>query len=174
MNGTSERWSRTAMAFHWIGAFLIIALSLLGFIMTDLPDDSGSRLLMSRAHTVGGVLLMLLTVKRLVSRRRGPKVEALPLPALHRKGIAVTHGAMYLTTFALGLSGFLTGARSLWPDYVFGDLARAPVLNHLVSREAHEVLVVVLMVLIVLHVGGVMLQEIQKRRVLRRMVSFMR
>lgn len=174
MNGTRDRWSRTAMAFHWIGAFLIFALGAMGFVMTDLPSDSSSRLFMARVHTAGGVLLMLLTLMRLLNRRRGPPVAALPLPELHRKGIAVTHALMYGTTFALGLSGFLTGATSLWPDYLFGDLTRTPVLSHLMTREAHELLVLTLMVLVAVHVAGVLLQEFQKRRVLRRMIPFMK
>ena len=85
----------------------------------------------------------------------------------------MTHALLYAVTFAIGASGFVTGARSEWPDYLRGQLAEAPALETLASREAHEVLVFALLGLVLLHVGGVMLQQVRKGGVLRRMVPFL-
>ncbi|MBX3129347.1 MAG: hypothetical protein KF718_21695 [Polyangiaceae bacterium] len=74
----------------------------------------------------------------------------------------------------IGATGFVTGARSAWPDYLRGQLAEAPALEALASREAHEVLVFALLGLVLLHVGGVMLQQVRKGGVLRRMVPFLK
>ena len=168
-----ERWSNTSVALHWLAAALIFGLAAAGFVMTDLPADSSGRLLFSRIHTLGGATLMLLTVARLVVRRRGPAVTPLPVSELHRRGVGVIHALLYAVTFAIGASGFVTGARSAWPDYLRGKLVEAPALEQLASREAHEVLVFGLLGLVLLHVGGVMLQQVRKGGVLRRMVPFL-
>ena len=168
-----ERWSNTSVALHWLAAALIVGLATAGFVMTDLPADSSGRLLISRMHTLGGATLMLLTVARLVVRRRGPAVTPLPVSELHRRGVGVIHALLYAVTFAIGASGFVTGARSAWPDYLRGQLAEAPALEALVSRQAHEALVFVLFGLVLLHVGGVMLQQVRTGGVLGRMVPFL-
>jgi cytochrome b561 len=169
-----ERWSNTTVALHWLGAALIMGLAAAGFVMTDLPPDSTGRLLISRMHTLGGATLMLLTVARLLVRRRGPAVEPLPVSDLHRRGVGAIHGLLYGVTFAIGASGFVTGARTSWPDYLRGQLARAPALEAVASREVHEVLVFALLGLVALHVGGVMLQQLRKGGVVRRMVPFLK
>ena len=166
-----DRWSRSSAALHWLGAALILGLAAAGFVMTDLPPGSGARLLLSRAHTLGGAALMLLTVARLVARRGAAPAE-LPLSALHRRGVAAIHAALYGVTFLLGASGFVTGARSAWPDYLRGRLGEAPDLEAFASREAHEALVSVLLALVALHVAGVMLQQLRSGGVLARMAPF--
>lgn len=167
---TRDRWSGANVALHWLGALLVVGLATAGFVMTDLPSSSDARLVLSRAHTIGGAALMLLTVVRLVVRARGPAVEPLPLSELHRRGVGAIHATMYLVTFAIGASGFATGAQSAWPDYLGGAIAEAPALESLASREVHEVLAFALLGLVGLHVGGVMLQQVQKGRTLRRML----
>lgn len=168
-----ERWSNASVALHWLAAALIVGLATAGFVMAELSADSDGRLLLSQMHTLGGATLMLLTVARLVVRRRGPAVRPLPLSALHRRGVGVIHALLYAVTFAIGASGFVTGARSAWPDYLRGQLAEAPALEALPSREVHEALVFVLLSLVLLHVGGVMLQQVGKGGVLGRMVPFL-
>jgi cytochrome b561 len=169
-----ERWSGASAALHWVGAFFIVGLATVGFVMTDLPADSPRRLLLSRMHTLGGAALMLLTVTRLVVRRRGPAVQPLPLSDLHRRGVGAIHALIYAVTFGIGASGFATGAQSAWPDYLKGVVAAAPKLGALASRELHEALVFALGGLVLLHVGGVMLQQVRKGGVLRRMAPFLK
>lgn len=169
----NDRWSTPGVAIHWLAAVLIAGLATAGFVMTDLLADSSGRLLISRMHTLGGATLMLLTVVRLVVRRRGPAVSPLPVSELHRRGIGATHALIYAVTFAIGASGFVTGAWSMWPDYLRGSLAEAPELKALASRQAHEVLVFALIGLILLHVGGVLLQQIRTGGVLQRMMPFL-
>ena len=156
-----------------IAVALVVGLATAGFVMTDLPADSSERLLTSRMHTLGGATLMLLTVARLVVRRRGPAVTPLPVSVLHRRGIGAIHALLYAVTFAIGASGVVTGALSTWPNYLWGQLAEAPALEALASREAHELLVFALLALVALHVGGVMLQQIRSGGVLKRMVPFL-
>lgn len=173
MTALRERWSNTSVAIHWLAATFIVGLATAGFVMTDLPADSSGRLLISRMHTLGGLTLMMLTVVRLVVRRRGPAVTPLPISELHRRGVGVVHTLLYAVTFAIGASGFVTGAQSAWPEYLRGQLAKAPALEALASRQAHEVLVFALLGLVLAHVGGVMLQQVRMGGVLKRMVPFL-
>jgi len=166
----SDRWSTKSVALHWGSAALIMGMVAAGFVMSDLAPDSSLRLLLSRSHTLFGFTLMALTALRLITRRRGPSPEPLPLPPLHRRGVDLVHGLIYVVVFALGASGAITAARSAWPEYIRGALARAPELEHLASREAHEALVFALVALIALHVGGVIVQELRGGGALRRML----
>lgn len=169
-----ERWSTASVALHWVGALLVMGLALAGFVMTSMPAESSGRLLISRMHTLGGATLMLLTVARLVVRWRGAAVTPLPVSRLHRRGVGAIHALLYAVTFAIGASGVATGAQSTWPAYLRGEHTEAPALGALASREAHELLVFALLGLVLLHVGGVLLQEGRKGGVLRRMVPFLR
>jgi cytochrome b561 len=169
-----ERWSNASITLHWLAAALIVGLATAGFVMADLPSGSSGRLLLSRAHTISGATLMLLTIARLAVRRRGPPIAPLPLSDLHRRGVGAIHALLYAVTFAIGLSGFVTGATSAWPDYLRGALAGAPALESLASRKAHEVLVFALLALVALHVGGVVLQQVRRGQIARRMVPFLK
>lgn len=167
-----DRWPKSVAALHWLSAALLVGLAGAGFVMTDLPNDSSTRLLLSRLHTVGGLTLMLLTVARIVVRARAQAPGALPLTKLHRRGIGVVHVLLYVTIIGIGASGFLTGLRSEWPSYLGGVVTRAPALEALATREIHESLVFTLIGLVLLHVGGVAVQQVRHRNVLRRMVPF--
>lgn len=172
-DGNAREWSGASVALHWLSAVLIAGLVTAGFVLSDLPADSDTRLLMSRMHTLGGLTLMLLTVARLAFRLRGPAPAPLPLSDLHRRGVGLVHALLYGVLFAIGASGMVTGATSAWPEYLRGELSQAPALEALASREAHEVLVFALLGLILLHVGGVMVQQLRQGRVLRRMAPFL-
>lgn len=166
---SSTHWPRPVVLFHWGSALLIATIATAGFVMTDLAADSSTRLWLSRLHSILGMALMLATVARVATRMRSQKPEPLPLPPLHRRGIALVHGLLYINLFALGATGALTGALSAWPDYLQGRLAEAPQLEELASREVHEALVFMLGTLLMLHVGGVLVQELRGGGALRRM-----
>lgn len=165
-----DRWSTPMAALHWLSAMLIVGLALAGFVMTDMAADAPGRLLLSRLHSLGGIALMALTVARLSIRLRGGTPAPLPLTAPHRRFVGVVHGLLYAALFGLGASGALTGARSAWPQYLRGEIDRAPALEAMASREVHEALVFALLSLVALHVAGVALQQIRRGGVIARMI----
>ncbi|MBL9110960.1 MAG: cytochrome b/b6 domain-containing protein [Myxococcales bacterium] len=173
-NGEEARWPRASMIVHAAGAALVIGLAGAGFVMSDAPAGSGARLLLSRLHTLLGAGLMILTVARLVLRARGPKPPPLELLPVHRMGMGFVHVLLYVVTFAIGASGFATGATSAWPDYLGGRLPEAPDLHALVPRQAHEALVFALLGLVFAHVAGVMIHQVRKGGVLGRMIPFLK
>jgi len=169
----SERWSTKSVVLHWVSAGIVVGMATAGFVMSDLPADSSLRLLLSRSHTIFGVTLMALTVARLVVRWQGKSPEPLPLGAFHQRFVSLVHGLIYVLVLGLGASGVVTALRSSWPGYVRGELAAAPDLEHVASREVHETLVFGLLSLVALHVVGVLVQEFRRGGALRRMIPFM-
>lgn len=168
-----ERWSRPSRVLHWAAAIMVVVMLIAGFVMTGLPADSSSRLTLSQLHTRLGLFLMAVMVARLVVRLRS-KPAPLPLPPLHRRGVAIIHGLLYAVVFGLGASAIMTIVRSDWPDYLHGEVATTPTLDHLTSRTMHGALGVVLIALVVLHVGGVIVQQVRSGDALRRMSGFFR
>lgn len=170
----SDRWSKPTIALHWLAALLILGMAGAGFVMTSLPVDSPLRHDMARLHTLTGAAVMLLTLARLFFRWRTPAPAPLPLGPLHQKFVRAVHALLYLVVLLLGFSGLSTAVRSAWPDYVLGPVPKAPDLSHLTSRHHHGYLAVAMLVLVGLHLGGALLQQLKGGDALRRMIPFMK
>lgn len=169
-----ERWSKATVILHWLAATLLVVNVLIGVSASGLAADASHRLVLSRLHAIGGAALMLLMVGRLVARRSSPTIAPLPVSPAHRKGIAAVHGALYAVTFAVGASGLLTAAKGAWLEYLRGSVRRAPELASSSWRGFHQALVFVLVGLVTAHVIGVIVEQLRRGRVLRRMAPFSR
>lgn len=168
------RWPKAIMAIHWATAVLLIVMVVVGGTMGDLDPESPARRWFSRLHTVGGITLVLLTALRLWVRRKGPRPASLGLAPLHQLGVGVIHGLLYVVVFGLGLSGLATARSSgHWHEYLFGSAAGAPDTSGL-AHGVHETLVGALIVLVALHVGGAIVDQIRRGGTLRRMIPFLR
>lgn len=169
----AERWSKASQNLHHLSVLMIAGLVAVGVTMTDLDPADPLRRYAGLAHSLGGVSLALITLWRLVLRARRPAPEALPLPALHRRGMEAVHGLIYAATLVVALSGKGMALTSEWPAYLRGALPAAPDLGALFLRQVHEHAVHVLIALIVIHVLGVAINELRHGRTLRRMFGWM-
>lgn len=171
-----DRWPKLVAAAHWASALLVFGLLAAGLLMTTLDPLDPMRRNLGRVHTISGNLLGLLTLVRLWARRRGPRPEPLPVPELHRKGIAVVHALLYAVILAMVATGLGTvlRTRSEWHGYLLGELPKPPSFETLASRSVHEALSLVLAALVGAHVVGVFVQEVRKGGTLRRMLPFWR
>ena len=108
----SERYSRTAIALHWLVAVLILANLALGLYTVDLPL-SPAKLRNFSFHKWIGVTVFLLAAARLAWRLAHP---APPLPAgmppWERRAAHVTHVLLYVLFFAAPLTGWLFSSAS--------------------------------------------------------------
>lgn len=155
------RYSRGAMAFHWLIAALII-LNIIGAVATEDMEGPVRGLAMGM-HKAAGMTVLVLSVLRL-GWRLGHRPPPLPAAIGRMTALAAhaVHGLFYLLMFALPVSGWLmiSAASPRRPFSWFGlfDLPYLPVEGdkalQVVAHDAHEILFYLILALLALHVGG--------------------
>lgn len=164
MNRTSTtRYSRIAMALHWILAIALIAIFGVGVYMADLPF-SPQRLKLYNWHKWAGVCILFLSVLRLLWRLTHTP-PALPgkvvaaMPGWQTAAYHATHGLLYALFFivplvgwayssATGFSIVLFGVLPL-PDFVPADKALAELI-----KPWHEITAFAMAALATMHVAA--------------------
>jgi len=102
-----KKYTKTAIALHWMIALLIIAAFALGVIMTDIPGFTPAKLKYFSWHKWLGVTVLALAAVRLLWRL-SHAAPALPagMPDWQVKVSDLMHGALYLLMFAVPLTGY--------------------------------------------------------------------
>jgi cytochrome b561 len=174
------RYTRTAVALHWLIALLILAAIPLGMTMTELIL-SPTKLKLYSWHKWLGVGIFFLVVLRL-AWRLWYRPPALPetMPGWQRAAAGLSHGLLYLLMLAIPLSGWLMssakGFQTVWfgiwpiPDLIGRDPAWGDFFE-----ETHEALVGLLLGLLVLHVAAAIKHHVIGRDdVLTRMLPWLK
>lgn len=157
------RYTRTAVALHWLMALLLLGLVAMGLYMTSLPF-SPQRLRLFNWHKWAGITALALAALRLAWRLAHP-APALPaavqaaMPGWQRQAHRGVHAALYGLFFLIPLLGWAYSSATgipvvpfgLWPlpDLVPADKALAETL-----KRAHHLAAYALAGLVVLHVGA--------------------
>ena len=116
-----QRYTTTAIAFHWLIAVLIIGAFTLGLVMTDIPGLTPTKLRYYSWHKWAGVTVMLLAVLRLLWRlRHRPPVLPASMPAWQRGAAHGLHHLLYVFIFAVPLSGYFYSLAAGVPVVWFG------------------------------------------------------
>ena len=154
----TPRYTATAMALHWLLAVAIVGAFGMGLYMSDLPL-SPTRLKLFNWHKWAGVTILALSALRLLWRLGHRPPADLPMPAWQARAAHAVHGLLYLTFFAVPLSGWAyssaAGFPIVWfgvlplPDFVPVDKALAHQL-----KELHELLAWGLALLVLAHVAA--------------------
>lgn len=156
------------MRLHWLSAALIIFLLGIGLWMVKLDIASDGRLLATRVHVVGGVLCLILTITRLGFLLRSTAPAPLEMSKIHRIGVQAIHLLQYLTLGGLLVSGIgLALSGELLS--VFLGATPLPDMSTLPTRAAHGALARAFIVLLVVHVGGSVLNQLQGGGTFQRM-----
>lgn len=176
---TPARYTHTAIALHWLTALLIVALFPLGVYMADLAL-SPLKLKLISYHKWLGVTVFLLLLLRL-AWRVGHQPPPLPdsMPMWQRHAANGLHLLLYLLLLAIPLSGWLMssakGFQTVYlgvlplPDLIGKDKALGDLL-----RQAHEMLNMSLLVLLLVHVGAALKHHfIERDGILARMLPFL-
>jgi cytochrome b561 len=123
-----ERYTTTAIVFHWLIAVLIVGAFTLGLVMTDIPGISPAKLRYFSWHKWIGVTVLLLAALRLLWRLRNrPPVLPASMPAWQRGAAHGLHHLLYVLMFAVPVSGYFYTLASGFPVVYFG-LVKLPVL----------------------------------------------
>lgn len=193
---TASRYTKTAMALHWLIAFALLGMFVLGWYMTDLPKDSPKiasidlfdlgiftvqqaepasiRGFYFNLHKSIGVTLLALIAFRVYWRlTHEPPALLASLKAWEKKLAAWSHKILYLLMLALPVSGLIMASYSKYGVKWFG-LKLIPGMDNNPLREklaeVHELIGIVLLVVIVVHVLGALKHKfIDKDEALKRM-----
>jgi len=166
------QYSKRMVIIHWLTLALLIAAWLLGDELDEARHEAGATLAGYVIHSLVGGTILLLTVARLLFRRK----DGTPAPVgtgLMDKVATGIHHALYAMLFLLPLSGVLTVINSdVGKALMAGDATLLPKkFTGVFAHEVHEVLVTVLIVLVVVHVlGAIKHQFIMKDGLMERMM----
>nr|WP_314541958.1 cytochrome b [uncultured Massilia sp.] len=123
-----QRYTKTAIALHWLIAILIIGAFTLGLVMTNIPGFSMTKLKYFAWHKWAGVTVLLLAALRLLWRlfHRPPELSA-AMPAWQRGAAHGLHHLLYVLMFAVPVSGYFYTLAAGFP-VVYFNLFQLPVL----------------------------------------------
>ncbi len=171
------RYTKTAMALHWLTALMIIAAFALGFNMVDIPGITPTKLKYFSWHKWLGLTILGVACLRLLWRMTHfapPYPSSMPL--WQKKAASVLHGLLYVLIFAIPLSGYYYTMAAGIPVVYFGVLplpvlmAPNPELKPLL-KQVHFMLNMLLLGGVGLHVLAALKHHfIDRDDVLKRML----
>jgi cytochrome b561 len=179
--GQRDSYTRTAIAFHWLIALLIVCGFALGWVMTDIPGLTPTKLRYYSWHKWIGVTVFALAALRIVWRVTH---AAPPLPrgmaAWQRAAAQAVHVLLYALMIVIPLSGYLYSSAANVPVVYLGIvplprlIAPDPTLKAL-FKAVHIALNYGLLVLVALHVAAaVKHQWFDRDGLLSRMIPFLK
>ena len=168
------QYSKRMVLVHWLTLALLVAAWFLGEELAEATDESEATLAAYFMHAAAGASILLLTVTRLLFRSKDGVPPAVGQTLMDKvaKGI---HHFLYTVLFVLPVSGVVTIVTSdAGKALLAGDanlLPKEDGYEHVFAHEAHEVLVTVLIVLVVVHIlGAIKHQFIMKDGLMERMM----
>jgi cytochrome b561 len=134
------RYTRVAIALHWIVAGVVVAQFAWGWWMQEIPKQPpGARAAAFNLHKSVGLVILALMLLRLGWRIGHPAPTLGDLPAWQNVLARSTHVTLYVALFAMPIAGYLGSAFSGYPVKWFGATLPAwgwndPALKELMSR----------------------------------------
>jgi cytochrome b561 len=152
------RYTRTAVALHWLLALLLLTSFCVGVYMHDLPLTP-TRVRLFNWHKWAGITILALSFLRIAWRLWHPPPTDLPMSPWQRRGACLAHRAMYLLFFAVPLVGWAYSSATGFQVVVFGVLPlpdfvakSKPLADALEST--HAALAWTLAAIVLMHVAG--------------------
>jgi cytochrome b561 len=142
----ADRYTRTAIALHWLVALGVLAQVAFGWQLDDLPRDTPEHAAWIRLHKQAGVALLVLILVRMHWRltHRPPPLPA-SVPPWQRRAASASHALLYACMLGMPLAGILgTNVEGfgmslhVWISYLFVLLILlhvAAAARHLVARD---------------------------------------
>ncbi|WP_042263756.1 cytochrome b [Paraburkholderia heleia] len=174
-------YTRTAITLHWLIALLIVCGFALGWVMTDIPGFTPTKLRCFSWHKWIGVTVLALAALRLLWRATHvPPALSDNVTGLQRVAAHGVHHLLYLLMFAVPLTGYFYSSAAGIPVVYLGLVPLPSLINpnpalRPVLREAHVLLDYTLLAVVVLHVLGALKHRFFDRDdVLSRMLPFLK
>ena len=179
--GSRESYTRTAIALHWLIALLIVCGFALGWVMTDIPGFTPTKLKYFSWHKWIGVTVFALAVLRILWRAtHAAPVMPRRMPVWQRGAAHVVHLLLYALMIAIPVSGYLYSSAANVPVVYLGLIplprliAPDPHLKELL-KNVHITLNYTLLVLVALHVVAALKHQwLDRDGLLSRMLPFLK
>jgi cytochrome b561 len=170
-----SRYHPALVALHWVLAFLIIAALALGaLVMAKMSSTDPMKVEALRSHMIGGGLILVLMLVRLLVRWRSqhPPAAVTGSPALDRLAWA-SHRLLYVAVLGQAASGLFMALQSGLPAILFAGVGALPADFWIYPvRTVHYLISRLLMGLIALHVVGALYHTLILRDGLLRRIFF--
>ena len=175
---SDEKYTRIAIALHWLIALAIVSGFALGLYMTELKFSPDKLKLYSYHKWIGVSAFMLICLRLLWRLTHTPPALPASTPAWQRAAANASHMLLYLFMFAVPLSGWMYSSSAGVPTVPFG--IEALQLPDLVARDkelastmrfVHRTLNYSFAALVALHIAAALKHQlIDKDGLLRRMM----
>jgi cytochrome b561 len=177
----AERYTSTAIGLHWLIALLMVGGFWLGWIMTDIPGFTPTKLKYFSWHKWIGVTVFMLALVRLVWRatHAAPPTPA-GMPRWQVGAAHLTHFLLYVLMFAIPVSGYLYSSAANVQVVYLGILPLPTLIApdkalKVILRSVHIALNYTLLVFVALHVLGALKHHfVDRDGLLARMLPFLR
>ncbi len=185
----SSRYSRVAIALHWVIAILIIGQLAGGLIMVRIPNEAAAlKFQIYQLHKSFGVTILFLSIVRLGWRltHKPPPLPA-TMAAWEKAAARATHAAFYLLLIVIPLFGwaYVSAAPFNVPTVLFGVISwpHMPFFEGLADKKAaadvlkefHEYAAKTALALLILHIGAALKHHfINRDDVFARMLPLIR
>ncbi len=180
----ASRYSGVAISLHWLVAAFILALLVIGPVMTDLTPGSHAQFFLYQLHKSFGFTVLLLVVLRLAWRlTHTPPALPASMPPWEQRVAHLGHWVLYGLLFLLPLEGWAVVSASVYniPTVLYGVLPvpHLPILSTLPDKKPvaealgalHEGTATLLLIVLAGHAGAALRHHILlKDDVLRRML----
>ncbi len=171
----SQRYDTVSQSLHWLMAFLLIGMLVMGLTFETIPDEWRKSAVTT--HKATGILLLGLVLMRVLWRFIKPAPALLPAPRPQKIMATLTHGILYGLMVIIPLLGLLmVSARGRAVDF-FGLVQIPPLIAESDTVGAafykwHVLGAYILIGLICLHIVGALYHSfILKDGTLRRMTD---
>lgn len=162
MKSDSVNYGKLARFLHWTSATLIIVLWIMGKVMTN-----GEIAQLYKLHVTIGLVVLVLTVVRVVWFFMDNRPADLPMPGWRKQAFTWNHRLLMLVTLLLVASGvgmLLLSGIGLSPANVAPDL-----IKDVPPVGVHSVGSLLMLLLFLMHVGGVLHYQFTEGNTLGRM-----
>lgn len=157
MRARGDRYSRGAIAFHWVIAALVLFNLWLGLFHDSLPREWK----VMPVHKSVGITVLVLTLGR-IAWRLSHKPPNLPdrMPGWEKAAAKATHFAMYALLLILPITGWLLSSNPerLRPVnwFFLFELPALPATSEIAkaANQTHELLGLVMAALVALHIAA--------------------
>jgi cytochrome b561 len=174
-NDAVARYTRTAVALHWLVALVILVQIPFGWYLDEIPRNTPERGWYVNLHKSIGLTLGIAIVLRVWWRWRH-RPPALPdrMPAWERIGANATHLALYACMLIMPLTGYVASNFSQWGVKYFNAIQLPPwgvddERVYAFFNGAHVATSYVFVALIVVHTLSALWHACMRDGILRRM-----